>query len=58
VSKSTPSAALLQPDLAAETRRNRRVIRLLLAATFVVILNETIMSVALSELMTDLGITG
>lgn len=57
MSKSTPSAALLQPDLAAETRRNRRVIRLLLAATFVVILNETIMSVALSELMTDLGIT-
>lgn len=32
-------------------------IRLLLAASFVVILNETIMSVALSELMTDLGIT-
>ncbi|HEX2247372.1 MAG TPA: MFS transporter, partial [Arthrobacter sp.] len=32
-------------------------IRLLLAASFVVILNETIMSVALTELMDDLGIT-
>ncbi|WP_432264421.1 MDR family MFS transporter [Arthrobacter crystallopoietes] len=38
-------------------RRNNRVIRLLLAASFVVILNETIMSVALTELMDDLGIT-
>ncbi|MFD1213719.1 DHA2 family efflux MFS transporter permease subunit [Arthrobacter sp. GCM10027362] len=53
----SPAAALLQPDRVAESRRNRRVIRLLLAATFVVILNETIMSVALSELMADLGIT-
>ncbi|MCG2621267.1 DHA2 family efflux MFS transporter permease subunit [Arthrobacter sp. I2-34] len=57
MSKSPPSPALLQPDLTAVTRRNRKVIRLLLAATFVVILNETIMSVALSELMTDLDIT-
>ncbi|NKX49755.1 multidrug efflux MFS transporter, partial [Arthrobacter deserti] len=45
------------PVPADETGRNRRVIRLLLAATFVVILNETIMSVALSELMADLDIT-
>ncbi|MGO4691124.1 MDR family MFS transporter [Glaciibacter sp. 2TAF33] len=36
--------------------RNRRVIWLLLAAAFVVILNETIMSVALRELMIDLRI--
>ncbi|WP_440915754.1 MDR family MFS transporter [Crystallibacter degradans] len=44
-------------DGADHTRRNNRVIRLLLAASFVVILNETIMSVALTELMDDLGIT-
>ncbi|MFC6354995.1 DHA2 family efflux MFS transporter permease subunit [Luethyella okanaganae] len=37
-------------------RRNTRVIWLLLAATFVVILNETIMGVALPKLMTDLRI--
>ncbi len=34
--------------------RDQRVIWLLLAATFVVILNETIMSVALPKLMDDL----
>ena len=38
-------------------KRNSRVIKLLLAAAFVVILNETIMSVALTELMEDLTIT-
>ncbi|MFZ4895788.1 DHA2 family efflux MFS transporter permease subunit [Plantibacter sp. Mn2098] len=38
------------------TARNSRVIWLLLAATFVVILNETIMSVAIRELMVDLHI--
>lgn len=37
-------------------RRNYRVIWLLLAASFVVILNETIMNVALRELMIDLRI--
>ncbi|HET7414805.1 MAG TPA: MDR family MFS transporter [Arthrobacter sp.] len=37
--------------------RNKRVIQLLLGAAFVVILNETIMSVALRELMVDLNIT-
>ncbi|MCX7521895.1 DHA2 family efflux MFS transporter permease subunit [Microbacterium sp. STN6] len=37
-------------------RRNSRVIWLLLAAAFVVILNETIMSVALPELMIDLKV--
>ncbi|PWC06357.1 DHA2 family efflux MFS transporter permease subunit [Mycetocola zhujimingii] len=47
------SAAPIAPD---HTARNRRVIWLLLAATFVVILNETIMSVAINELMLDLDI--
>lgn len=42
---------------AAITRRNNRVIALLIAAAFVVILNETIMSVALPELTRDLSIT-
>jgi DHA2 family lincomycin resistance protein-like MFS transporter len=46
------------PDLRApdHTRRNNRVIWLLLSATFVVILNETIMSVAIPKLMDDLRI--
>ncbi|HET9648960.1 MAG TPA: DHA2 family efflux MFS transporter permease subunit [Microlunatus sp.] len=38
------------------TRRDRNIIATLLVATFVVILNETIMSVALPTLMVDLGI--
>ena len=42
------------PDNAA---RNRLVIGLLLVSTFVVFLNETIMSVAIPHLMTDLGVT-
>ena len=37
--------------------RNTRVIWLLLGATFVVFLNETIMSVAIPELVDDLGVT-
>ncbi|NYE94344.1 DHA2 family lincomycin resistance protein-like MFS transporter [Psychromicrobium silvestre] len=41
------------PDL---ERRNMQVIYLLLAATFVVFLNETIMSVALTPLMNDLHV--
>ena len=45
---------------ADETRRvgarNKLVITVLLVSTFVVILNETIMSVALPDLMIDLGI--
>ena len=47
-----------EADAAAETlsRRDRNVIYLLLAATFVVILNETIMSVALPALKADLGV--
>ncbi|WP_127752204.1 MDR family MFS transporter [Devosia sp. 1566] len=49
-----PSAAAAEPGLGA---RNRLVINLLLVSAFVVILNETIMGVALPHLMTDLGIT-
>jgi DHA2 family lincomycin resistance protein-like MFS transporter len=37
--------------------RNRLVIALLLVSTFVVFLNETIMSVAIPHLMTDLGVS-
>ncbi|WP_396822931.1 MDR family MFS transporter [Mycetocola sp. BIGb0189] len=44
-------------DEVATTRRNNRVIGLLIAAAFVVILNETIMSVALPSLTHDLEIT-
>ncbi|SDZ43419.1 MDR family MFS transporter [Herbiconiux ginsengi] len=56
-------AAPVQPSSAAAdsgdhiARRNRLVINLLLVATFVVILNETIMGVAIPHLVVDLGIT-
>ena len=46
----TPSTAPLAP-------KDRAVILILLMSTFVVILNETIMNVALPRLMTDLKIT-
>lgn len=49
-----PQSAPHHPDNAA---RNRLVIGLLLVSTFVVFLNETIMSVAIPHLMTDLGVT-
>lgn len=42
---------------AQETARNRLVIRLLLVSAFVVILNETIMGVAIPPLMASLGVT-
>ena len=42
---------------AAMSARDRTVIGVLLVATFVVILNETIMAVALPVLMTDLGVS-
>src|SRR4051812_6969197 len=45
---------LLDPAIA---RRNRVAIGLLLAAVFVVFLNETTMSVAVPEIMDDLRIT-
>ena len=57
------SAANLPPDnvLAAEAAhtagRNRLVINLLLVAAFVVILNETLMAVAIPRLMRDLNVT-
>ena len=45
------------PDNAGQlSTRDRTVIGVLLVSTFVVILNETIMSVALPVLMSDLGV--
>lgn len=49
-------AAPAPPNLALESR-NQLVIRLLLVSTFVVILNETLMGVALPHLMRELHIT-
>ncbi|MCG7427161.1 DHA2 family efflux MFS transporter permease subunit [Helcobacillus sp. ACRRO] len=49
----TVAAAPAQPD---DTARNRRVITLLIVAAFTVILNETILSVALPNIMGDLRI--
>lgn len=51
-----PEAASAPSDL-SNASRNRLVIGLLLTSTFVVFLNETIMSVAIPHLMTDLGVT-
>lgn len=51
------TAAQAPTDADAITRRNSLVIRLLLVSAFVVILNETIMGVALPQLMKDLDIT-
>jgi len=45
------------PDTAHIDRRNKLVINLLLVSAFVVILNETIMGVAIPHLVVDLGIT-
>ena len=54
---STPTSE--RPDAAATAlgARNRLVITLLLISAFVVILNETIMGVAIPRLQNDLGIT-
>jgi DHA2 family lincomycin resistance protein-like MFS transporter len=51
------NAITLDGEAAATTRRHRRVINLLLVSSFVVILNETIMSVAIPPLMVSLGVT-
>jgi DHA2 family lincomycin resistance protein-like MFS transporter len=57
------SATKLSPDnvvapvVADNAGRNRLVINLLLVATFVVILNETLMAVAIPRLMHDLNVT-
>ncbi|WP_411721009.1 DHA2 family efflux MFS transporter permease subunit [Mycetocola sp.] len=54
LTEHTSTLRSAEPD---HTARNFRVIWLMLAATFVVILNETIMGVALRELMLDLDIS-
>ena len=52
------SAAPTSPPIDSSTAaRNRLVIALLLVSTFVVFLNETIMSVAIPHLMGDLGVS-
>src|SRR6202789_3589474 len=48
---------VLAPAIADAPGRNRLVINLLLVATFVVILNETLMAVAIPRLMRDLNVT-
>lgn len=50
-------AAAPSTPLSETSARNRLVIALLLVSAFVVILNETIMSVAIPHLMEDLGVT-
>jgi DHA2 family lincomycin resistance protein-like MFS transporter len=55
---TTYDAIPASPPLDADTAsRNKLVIALLLVSTFVVFLNETIMSVAIPHLMKDLGVT-
>ncbi|GGF13173.1 MFS transporter [Youhaiella tibetensis] len=56
-SQTTAAPPVEQPIDDATARRNTLVISLLLVSAFVVILNETIMGVALPHLMTDLQIT-
>ncbi|WP_062378587.1 DHA2 family efflux MFS transporter permease subunit [Demequina pelophila] len=51
----TPTAAPTRDD--ATARRNSIVIWVLIVSAFVVILNETVMGVAIPHLMTDLGVT-
>ena len=56
-SKAADSEAADAPASAALRARDRLVITLLLISTFVVILNETIMGVAIPRLIDDLGIS-
>ena len=51
------NATTLDAAAADTARRNKLVINLLLVSSFVVILNETIMSVAIPPLMASLGVT-
>ncbi|PTT70613.1 DHA2 family efflux MFS transporter permease subunit [Arthrobacter sp. HMWF013] len=51
-----PTAATKQPATEKMSRESVTIIATLLVATFVVILNETIMNVALQRLMVDLGV--
>jgi DHA2 family lincomycin resistance protein-like MFS transporter len=58
MSQATMDQATEATDhLPNDAARNKLVIALLLVSTFVVFLNETIMSVAIPHLMTDLGVT-
>jgi DHA2 family lincomycin resistance protein-like MFS transporter len=52
-----PADDVIAPVAADTSGRNRLVINLLLVATFVVILNETLMAVAIPRLMRDLNVT-
>jgi DHA2 family lincomycin resistance protein-like MFS transporter len=54
---SISAPAIPAPHDASNAARNRLVLTLLLVSTFVVFLNETIMSVAIPHLMGDLGVT-
>ncbi|TDW30243.1 MDR family MFS transporter [Cryobacterium psychrophilum] len=54
---SQPPATADAAPIADDSKRNRLVIGILLTSAFIVILNETIMGVALPHLMTDLSIT-
>ncbi|WP_439565507.1 DHA2 family efflux MFS transporter permease subunit [Microcella sp.] len=54
---SATTASIDTPDLTALAARNRLVIGLLIASAFVVILNETLMGVAIPTLIESLGIT-
>ncbi|HEY2782408.1 MAG TPA: MDR family MFS transporter [Steroidobacteraceae bacterium] len=57
-SAANPSAVNTVDSVVADNAgRNRLVINLLLVATFVVILNETLMAVAIPRLMHDLNVT-
>jgi MFS transporter, DHA2 family, lincomycin resistance protein len=51
-----PTASAVPPPVVRLDPQHRLVITLLLVSAFVVILNETVMGVALSRIMTDLGI--
>lgn len=57
IMNDAPAAATAAPIDSSTAARNKLVIALLLVSTFVVFLNETIMSVAIQPLMTDLGVT-
>ncbi|MDP9087817.1 MAG: DHA2 family efflux MFS transporter permease subunit [Pseudomonadota bacterium] len=63
MNNNSDSATKLSPDnvvapvVGDNAGRNRLVINLLLVATFVVILNETLMAVAIPRLMHDLNVT-
>src|ERR1700727_1687796 len=56
-SSNQPPDIVVAPGVADTAGRNRLVINLLLVATFVVILNETLMAVAIPRLMRDLNVT-